>query len=235
MLDFQTPQNVVSCGHQTYQSGEPGLEAYDLTTGNYSLLRYNDLAIVDGSGVNRSVINSSTLTVQAISAPNLVTISNDLTVANPEPYIELVNSVGESNKYNYGGLVASGASCYSFDNGNRFFKQNNPFSFKHWEIVDGDSIEAYMPFVMVQNASGIRLRRVSDYLDDLGEAGWSCVVSNYGNNTLTIDISDASSWYSYSAGTGQGNPITINKCATCRITLVYSSTDMQYVWAVSQF
>ena len=114
-------------------------------------------------------------------------------------------------------------------------KQQNPFSLNQYELVDGDYIEPYMPFVMIQNGNAIKLRRVGNYLDDSGLSGWSCIVTNYGGSDIQIDIADASSWYAFPYGGGQANPIIIRKWGTCRITLVFSSIDNEYIWAVSEF
>ena len=50
MLDFQTPQNVVSCGHETYMNGNAGFEAYDLLTGYSSFLGSGQLDMTGSSG-----------------------------------------------------------------------------------------------------------------------------------------------------------------------------------------
>ena len=202
------------------------------TSGKTASYNSGGLTVYDGVS-DTSTLTANKIELTTTSSSQSVTINNNITGS--EPFIELVNSVGKSNKYNFSGLVSSESYCYSFDNENRFFKQNNPFSFRHHEIFDGDYIYQYMPFVMIQNGNGIKLFKVSTYLDDNGFAGGSCIVSNYGGGTLQIDINDASSWYSHDAGGNQSNPIVLKKWVTCRITLVYSSIDSQYVWAVSQF
>ena len=56
MLDFQTPENLVSCGHTTYQDGRAGFEAYDLLTGNNTLLTTDTLYLNSVTlGVNNTL------------------------------------------------------------------------------------------------------------------------------------------------------------------------------------
>ena len=56
MLDFQTPENLVSCGHITYQDGRAGFEAYDLLTGDNNLLTTDTLFLNNITlGVNNTL------------------------------------------------------------------------------------------------------------------------------------------------------------------------------------
>lgn len=161
-------------------------------------------------------------------------LTNDYTVS-PTPFIQMTESSGLVNTFSWGELNANGHYCYTFNNNEKFFKQQNPFSFRQVELFDGDFIEKDYPFVMIQNGSTLKLRDPTEYLDDNGNAGWSCIVSNYGGNSIQIDIASASSWFAHSNGGGQANPIDFSKWSTARITLVYSSIDSQYVWAVGTF
>lgn len=188
---------------------------------------------IDNAVGNISTITSNTLEMNDTVATNGITVSNNITLG--EPFISMRSSGGYTNYLNWGGIVADRHYCYTFDNNERFFKQQNPFSFKYTELGDGAYIEANFPFVFTQTGNVLKLYDPSTYLDDLGYAGWSCIISNYTVGTLNIDIASASSWYSHSSGGRQSNPITINKWVTCRITLCYSSLDTQYIWAVSQF
>ena len=221
----------------------------ELSSANYSSLGYNGVTIVNTAGISNTITENDMVIINTItgelsvidqhrlvfnsSTTNQIIISNDISVS--EPYIRMDDSLGRSTIYSNVSTTADSGYCYTLNNGTRFMKQENPFSFKNYELVDGDYIEPYMPFVMIQNGSALKLRRVADYFDDDGYAGWSCIVSNYGGGDIQIDIADASSWYAFSNGGGLPNPINIKKYATCRITLVYSSIDSQYIWAVSQF
>jgi len=151
----------------------------------------------------------------------------------PEPMIRLQDVNGFNNFIKYSGIYANKNLCFNLDNDNKFMKQQNPFSMQQYELLDGEKIKKYMPFVFVQNVSGIRLKDVSKYFDDNGLVGWSCIVSNYSGGTITIDTAGYR-WYDHAAGLGN-DPIQLNKWATCRLTLVYSSIDNEYLWALSQF
>lgn len=221
----------------------------ELATGNYGSLKYNEFRVVNTTGVTNTItennmiinntINGESATINqhliglSSSTNNLVIINNDISVS--EPYIRLDDSLGRRTIYSNVSITADSEYCYTLDNGTRFLKQQNPFSFKNYELLDGGYIEPYMPFVMIQNGDAIKLHRVGDYFDDNGEAGWSCIVSNYGGGDIQIDIADASSWYAFPYGGGQANPINLKKWGTCRITLIYSSIDDQYIWAVSEY
>ena len=76
MLDFQTPENVVSCGHTTYQNGAAGFEVYDLTTGNNSLLTYGGLTL-------STTIATNALTSEYWTGP----IRSEATVMNANHYV----------------------------------------------------------------------------------------------------------------------------------------------------
>jgi hypothetical protein len=319
MLDFQTPEHLVSCGHSTYQSQVAGFEAYDLNTGDNSLLGMTNLTLTEGAsgnvaslgnagltidsspsngpkttvtagdltindfgntaallmtadGVTISIIGGSTNTIDptsllindgvgnttnlsninlqisngsdnltldnkllqfgSSSTLNGITISNDITVE--EPLISMTNSVGHANYLRFNELNADGHYCYSFKNNERFFKQHNPFSFKAHSLPDNSHIEKHYPFVFCENIIQLSLYSHDEYLDDDGDVGWSCIVSNYGAGDLIINIPSPSTWYSNLNGGQQPSPIYIRSWATCRITLVYSLVD-GYVWAVSQF
>ena len=74
----------------------------------------------------------------------------------------------------------------------------------------------------------------TNYLDDNGNPGWSCLVSNLSGNDIQIDTAGYQ-WYAHSNGLVSG-PIDIKKWATCRITLLFSNNTVgDYLWAVSQF
>ena len=218
----------------TIQMNQTNLTMTQTSTSNYSSLGYDGFIINDVvSGESNTVDKNSISMIGPSGGFNQLVLSNDISVT--EPFLRLDNSIGNTTNYLASALNQSSNQCYTFDNGTRFFKQNNPSSMKQYELVDGDFIEPYMPFVMIQNGNAINLHRVGDYLDDIGNAGWSCIVSNYGGADLQIDINDASSWYSMAFGGGQGNPMIIKKYTTIRITLVYSSIDNQYIWSAPQF
>jgi hypothetical protein len=150
-----------------------------------------------------------------------------------EPFIRLQNINGLNNYIKYGGIYADEHVCFNLDNGNRFMKQNNPFSFKQYELSDGEYIEKYMSFVFVQGVSVLKLYKQTEYLDDSALSGWSCIISNYGGDILidTFGLRYYSNW----TNVGSDGSIPFKKNSTCRITLVYSSIDNEYLWAVSMF
>lgn len=73
MLDFQTPQNLISIGHTTYQSGEAGTEAYDLLTGNNTLLSSTTLTITKTSGLTTSLTDNLLKTTGAFDLKSVNT------------------------------------------------------------------------------------------------------------------------------------------------------------------
>jgi hypothetical protein len=242
---------VVDTITPTYRSEliPTSLTITEISSTNYSSLGYNGFTSVNTAGVSNTLtpndmvisntINGETNTIDqnsiTMTSPlgtlNQVIISND--ISGSEPFIRIDDSAGRPTLYYNYGITSDSGFCYTLNNGTRFLKQQNPFSFKFTELLDGDTIEPYMPFVMVQNVSGINLRKVSEYVDDLGEVGWSCIISNYGNS-ITVDISNASGWYGGASSGLDANPIVIRQFCTVRITLVYSRSD-GYIWAVSRF
>jgi hypothetical protein len=85
MLDFQTPENLVSCGHTTYQDGRAGFEAYDLLTGDNNLLTTDTLYLNSITlGVNNTLdANKWTGNIQTVN-----------TVANLTHYLNFSDSSG---------------------------------------------------------------------------------------------------------------------------------------------
>lgn len=220
----------------TYQSDliPTNLTITEIATSNFSSLGYDGFIINNALSGETNTIDKTSITLTgSLGTFNQLIISNDISVN--EPFIRMDDSLGRPTIYSNISITADSGYCYTLDNGTRFLKQNNPFSFKQYELLDNDKIQPYMPFVMIQNGNLLNFRQVGNYLDDGGLAGWSCIVSNYSNGTLDIDINNASSWYSHSTSGGQSNPIHIKKWGTCRITLVYSSIDNEYIWAVSEF
>jgi hypothetical protein len=202
-------------------------------SGQNTLITPSAITTTDAVSYTSSLDNAN-LTFSDTSTNISLQLTNDSTVS-PTPFIKMTETSGLVNTFSWGELNADGHYCYTFNNNERFFKQQNPFSFRQVELLDGDYIERSHPFIFVQAVSTLKLRDPADYLDDNGNAGWSCVVSNYSGSDLNIDIGVvAFGWYSHAYGFGT-NPIIFNKFATARITLTYSSADLQYRWAVSTF
>ncbi len=162
-----------------------------------------------------------------------IELVNDVSVS-ATPFIRMQNAVGVSNYYNQNGIIADGIECFHFDNGNRFFKQHNPCSFEITNAFDGMYIEKNMPFIFADDLSVLKLYDPPIvYLDDSGNAGWSCIISNYKGSDILIDVGNLVA-YSHSQGVVQ-NSFTLKKWSTCRCTLVYATSSNSYLWAVSLF
>lgn len=150
-----------------------------------------------------------------------------------DPFIRLQNVNGLNNRIKYSGIYADGHYCFNLNNDNKFFKQQNAFSMQQYELFDGEYIEKYMPLIFAQNVNTLKLRDYTEYLDDNGLVGWTIIVSNYSNFDLNIDAFGLR-WYAHNGGLST-SPIVVKKWVTVRITLVYSSIDNEYLYAVSQF
>jgi hypothetical protein len=159
-------------------------------------------------------------------------ISNDVNIS-AEPYIRMRNNVGLDNYYYRSAINADGHNNFTFENNNSFFKQNNPFSFLTYKLNDGDYIEKNYSFVYCYNLTVIKLYNPTNYIDDNGNDGWSCIVSNHSGSDIQIDTAGFD-WYAHSHGQ-QPNPIQLKKWSTCRITLINSPGYGDFIWAVSQF
>jgi hypothetical protein len=148
-----------------------------------------------------------------------------------DPFIRFQNDTGFNNYIKFSGIFADGHFCFNLNNDQKFFKQQNPMSMTQYELLDGEFIKKYMPLVFAQNVNVLRLQRYTEYLDDNGLVGWSCIISNYSGGDLQIDTDI--NWYSTNYSVAS-SPIIINKYATCRLTLVYSSINLEYLWTLSQ-
>ena len=193
------------------------------------------LNISTSAGVaNDLTITSSAMTLLNTTTNQKIQLQNDETIYGV-PAIVINNLTGGEVSYRFNELNCDSLRTYVFNNNDRFFKQMNPFSFKVYELLSGyDQIEKYMPFIFSQTLSLIYLWLPADYLDDNNDVGWSVVVSNYTNSTLDIQ-NGGIRWFSASGGGVNPPPIGIHPWAIVRITLVYSTIDAEYLWAVSQF
>ena len=160
-------------------------------------------------------------------------ITNDINLYS-EPTIRFQNNTGLNNYINFSGINADGHFNFNFNNNERFFKQNNPFSFNVYNANDGDFIEKSYPFVNADNITLLKLYPPTDYLDDNGNPGWSTIISNISGSDVLIDTAGYQ-WFAHSNGL-QSSPIIFKKWVTCRLTLLFSnSTVGDYVWSLSQF
>ena len=117
MLDFQTPENIISCGHTTYQNGGAGFEAYDLLTGNNTLLTPTQLAFNTSSGYLHIQQNQFQMNVgydAAIITPTVVSVQGitDKQVNHFNNKIEFVESLVTVNTldHNWSGGIKSEAT-----------------------------------------------------------------------------------------------------------------------------
>ena len=197
------------------------------TTINPSFFQAND-----GTGNYTTTMNNNNVIINDNTVGTAIEILNDNTI-NASPYLRIQNTTGQSNYLYFNELNADDHFNFKFNNNNSFFKQMNPFSFNQIELFDGNQIEKYYPFIFCQNVSNLNLYDYTQYLDDNSLAGWSFIISNYSGSDLSIDTHGLN-WYAHSNGLG-GGPINIKKWVQCRITLVYSSIDNEYLYSVSQF
>jgi hypothetical protein len=198
-----------------------------------TLLINNVIDVINPTNTQQEVvIQPSKIIVKDNVSGTAIEILNDDTI-NASPYLRIQNITGQSNYLYFNELNADGHFNFKFNNNNGFFKQMNPFSFNQIELFDGDKIQKYYPFVFCQNVSSLKLYDYTEYLDDNGLAGWSFIISNYSGSDLLI-ATNGINWYAHSNGL-TSDPIEIEKWVQCRITLVYSSIDNEFLYSVSQF
>jgi len=227
MLDFQTPENIISCGHTTYQSGVAGFEAYDLTTGDNSFLGVDKLTL-NGSGGSSSVLlhsdtfqmeastNSIVLTPTVISAQG----TSDFQVNHHYNKIDFVESLAVINTLTSTNWSGSSAKVDT--------------------TSDNSTTTCYIPFTKTVAGTGKPL-----YVDDTtgpltykpstgvltstnftgSLTGLASSATNSTNVGITSNTS-ASTWY-IPLTTGLGNqPLKINDNATYGLT--YSGSGILY-------
>jgi hypothetical protein len=199
---------------------------------NYSSLSNNGLTITDETLLTTNSIDSKNILLNDNANSIQLQLSNDVNI-NAEPFIRMTNNIGYNNYYYGNSINADSNNNFTFNNNESFFKQNNAFSYLTYKANEGDSIEKNYSFIYCYQLSGIKLYGPTHYLDDNGNDGWSCIISNHHNLNMNIDTSDFD-WYSRNSGQ-QNNPIIISKWTTCRITLIYNPSVISYIWAVSQF
>lgn len=151
-------------------------------------------------------------------------------VTEPEPFIRFRDSTGYDIHIRSNGIYGNSQFCYTLDNDTKFMKQNNPFSLQIWPLSDGEYIEKYMPFIFLQNATVVKVRNYTDYLDDAGVGGWNTIITS-SDKTVNIDLAGVP-WCGFGNGI-QYDTFTIEPWNTRRITLVYLLNDMIWVWVIS--
>ena len=240
------PKNTITAGD---------LSISDNTNTLTSLMTADNFTLTNNSGIvpATNTLSSSNMIIRDDNYGYTNTLTNNSSLLNddnagnpiqlecvtdhtqdPDPFIRFQNSTGQNNYLKFGGIYADGHFTFNLDNNERFFKQNNPMSMTQYTLANGDYIEQYMPLVFSENPSGgLKLRPYTEYLDDNGNSGWSCIISNFDGGDLQVDTNGLG-WFSHSNG-NNANPVIVKKWATCRLTLVYSSASSVYLWALSQF
>ena len=214
------PVNIVATDNATYSSGLAIDKLFSANISAYPTLITTEIK------PEKILLDNQTGNIQ-------LELTNDISLT-PEPTIRFQNSSGLNNYINFSGINADGHYNFNLNNNERFFKQNNPFSFSVYTANDGDYIEKNYPFVLADNISVLKLYNPANYLDDNGNPGWSCLISNLSGSDIQIDTAGYQ-FYSHANGL-QGGPIIFNKWSTGRITLVYSSSTVgDYIWAASLF
>ena len=214
------PVNIVATDNATYSSGLAIDKLFSANISAYPTLITTEIK------PEKILLDNQTGNIQ-------LELTNDISLT-PEPTIRFQNSSGLNNYINFSGINADGHYNFNLNNNERFFKQNNPFSFSVYTANDGDYIEKNYPFVLADNISVLKLYNPANYLDDNGNPGWSCLISNLSGSDILIDTAGYQ-FYSHANGL-QGGPIIFNKWSTGRITLVYSSSTVgDYIWAASLF
>jgi hypothetical protein len=213
------PTNTLTPGDVTIN--DYGSSMVSNLTSDYIMLRDGGYTIVNqitNNNINM-IDNNTNIEVEINTNGNI----------SSEPFVRLQNTNGISNYYNQNSISANSNNCFVFNNNEKFFKQNNPFSYTIYYLNDGDYIEKHYPFIFCQNINVIKLFGPSNYLDDNNNAGWSCLVSNYSTSDIQIDTAGLD-WFSHFNGYSS-NPIYIKKWVTCRLTLIFSQIDNNYIWA----
>jgi len=233
------PTNTLTAGDMTINDfGSTNVtqltaDFLSLNTPTYStVLNANSLNILDSANSYSSLISPSYALLNDPNGNLQTEIINDSTL-NSQPYIRMQDPTGLNNYYYRNAINADGHNCFTLENNEKFFKQNNPFSYKVYELSDGQKVEKYMSWIFVQNVTSINLYSYTEYLDDNNGIGWSCTISNYSG--ISIDINTGGErWYSHTTGVSN-SPIQLKKWSTCTFTLVYSSIDNEYLWALGMF
>jgi len=236
------PTNTVSQGDMTIQdntatnTGQITADYVQFSAPSYtSILSATNLSVSDVANSYSSSVSAGIITLTDGNGGNPLNIELDADhTLYPDPQIRLQNSTGLNSYLRFSELNADGHYCYNLTNNEKFFKQNNPFSFSVYTANDGEYIEKNYPFVLADNISVLKLYNPTTYLDDNGNPGWSCLISNLSGSDIQIDTAGYQ-FYSHANGL-QGGPLIFNKWSTGRITLVFSSSTVgDYIWAASLF
>lgn len=138
-------------------------------------------------------------------------IFNEVTDPNEvNPHLQFV-------KMNCGQSLKLGPSIHVATGDNLIMKNDH---FLVFEEGYGDPNEAF------------RFDKTVFYLDDLGRAGYTVILSNYSGGDIVVNQIDNTSFYGHNFG--EGTHFFLKKWATARVTLVELPSG-SYRWAVSQF
>jgi hypothetical protein len=156
---------------------------------NYSSLSNTGLTIVDETLLTTNSIDTKNILLNDNTNSIQLQLSNDVNI-NAEPFIRMRNNIGIDNYYYSNSINANSNNNFTFNNNESFFKQNNAFSYLTYKANEGDSIEKNYSFIYCYQLSNIKLLFPSNYLDDNGGDGWSCIISNHHNINMTIATED---------------------------------------------
>lgn len=125
-------------------------------------------------------------------------------------------------------LKVSCVKSFTFDNGNNFFKLNNPLSLNQKDLNEGEYIERKHNFIVCNDAKNINLRNCINYLDEKFNAGWNTTICNNSENKLFVNTAGTKVIYNGLLN----NEITIEKYTTKKILLLYNSKEDNYLWTI---
>jgi len=231
------PTNTVSQGDMTIQDNtatnvsQITADYVQFTTPSYYsyqdatnlLIRDSSFTVINQLTNNQHIMTDGPGNIQ-------LELTNDTSIYT-EPTIRMQNNTGLNNYINFSGINADGHFNFNFNNNEKFFKLNNPFSYNIYNANDGDYIEKNYPYVLADNITVLKLYNPNNYLDDAGNPGWTCMISNLSSSDIQIDTAGFQ-WFAHSNGLNS-SPIILKKWTTCNLTLLYSSSTVgDYVWAL---
>jgi hypothetical protein len=232
-----------SSGLTTMKSDNLTIDAFTIG-GPKNTLTAGDIQIQDYTATMVSLLSADglTLTYSSASQINLVSVENRLLFidntsgANFSFGTDILSGTHMSN------IISNSSDIFVNSNTKQFFKFNNAgYSYKPLLSSQDQTIQRYMNYVVMDDGvTNVILDSYTNLLDsdttlpDIDRVGWSCKFSNLNNTDATISNVDGLNYSSHHGGLSAA-PYTLKRWSVVELTLIWSNTLSQYLFAVSQY
>jgi len=139
-------------------------------------------------------------------------------------------------------ILTDNKDLFVNSNTKQFLKFNDAgYGYKPLLVNEDETIQRYMNYVVIDDGiTNVYLDTYTNLLDsntlvsDRSRVGWSCKFCNVNNVDVTISNTDSLNYFSHYGGLS-GSPYILKKWTVVELTLIWSASLGQFLYAVSQY